>query len=121
MDDAEELQKMNERRMREGAKKVRADLKALEAVRATKKDAPTIPCERCGHPGPFVPKVIEGQEDPRKGITVLCVACKRDVTYDTHQWRDERGGGYLCCECVAPTKMIRDLPTGTETENDEGE
>ncbi len=72
---------------------------------------PVKPCKKCGHPGPFIPKVIKGQKDPREGIKIFCACCKRDITYDTHQWRDDRNGKWVCCDCVTPTKPLRDLTT----------
>ena len=69
------------------------------------------PCETCGHPGPFVPKVLPAP-DPRVGMKVLCACCKKDITWDTHQWQHEPDGRYVCCACMAPTKRMRDLPPG---------
>ncbi len=69
------------------------------------------PCTRCGHPGPFIPKSIPAP-DPRKGMTVLCAACKKDITYDTHQWKDGASGRWVCCGCMGSTKLIRDLTQG---------
>ena len=71
----------------------------------------TTPCTRCGHPGPFIPKSMP-HPDPRKGMTVLCAACKKDITYDTHQWKDGASGRWVCCGCMGSTKLIRDLTQG---------
>lgn len=77
----------------------------------------TDPCKTCGHPGPFAPKMISGP-DPRVGLKVLCCICRRDITWDTHQWRHGPDGRYLCCACMAPTRGLRDLPPRKNGERD---
>lgn len=54
-----------------------------------------------------MPKKIP-EPDPRRGLKVLCAACGRDVTYDSHQWRHEPDGRWVCCLCMAPTRMLRE-------------
>lgn len=69
------------------------------------------PCTQCGHPGPFAPKNIPSP-DPRKGMTILCAACKKDITYDTHQWKDGASGRWVCCGCMVTTRSLRDGALG---------
>lgn len=64
------------------------------------------PCRKCGHPGPFVPKNLP-DPDPRKVLNILCAACDRDITYDTHQWKHEPDGRWVCCNCMTPTRLLR--------------
>lgn len=71
------------------------------------------PCEKCGHPGPFIPNNLNmPHPDPRKGMKVLCTVCDRDITYDTHQWRHEPDGRWVCCGCMVSTKGLRDIHGG---------
>ncbi len=81
-------------------------------VIANDKNPEKPPCKKCGHSGPFVPKVLTGQKDPRENLKVLCKVCKRDLTYDTHQWQDDNSKRYVCCDCTASTKSIRDMTGG---------
>lgn len=68
----------------------------------------TKPCEKCGHPGPFIPKNMP-HPDPRNWMKVLCAVCGKDVTYHSHQWRNQEDGRWVCCECMAHTKALRDV------------
>ncbi len=83
---------------------------------------PGPPCQKCGHLGPFVPKIITGQKDPREGLEILCAVCRRDITYDSHQWQDQKSRRYVCCDCMVPTKPIRDMtkPRTTGESGSEG-
>ena len=81
-------------------------------VIANDKTPETPPCKKCGHTGPFVPKVITGQKDPREGFKELCKVCKRDLTYDTHQWQDAKSSRFVCCACMVGTKSLRDMTVG---------
>lgn len=42
-------------------------------------------------------------------MKVSCSTCSRDITWDTHQWKSQSDGRWVCCACMRSTKPIRDM------------